>query len=66
MANGTKRTLKDLENAIADLSPAEQAQLLGNLSGVISDNSLDQGLLKLSESSFRFWDNPDDAAYDAL
>lgn len=66
MTNGTKRTLKAVESAITELSPADQAQLLGNLPSLISSHSLNQGLLKLTEPSFRFWDNPDDAAYDAL
>ena len=66
MANGTKKTLKEIESAIAKLSPADQARLLGNLPSLVSEHSLDQGLLKLAEPSFRFWDNADDAAYDSL
>lgn len=66
MANGTKRSLAEVENAIEQLTPAEQARLVNNLAHILSDDVSGQSLLRLAESSFQFWDNPDDSAYDRV
>jgi len=43
-----------------------QVQLLRELPAHLKIAPDDVAWLKLSEPAFAFWDNPDDAAYDAL
>ncbi len=59
-------TLHDIEQAIEQSPPELQRQLLVDLPRLVHLGDGDVGLLKLAESAFAFWDNPDDAVYDAL
>ena len=43
-----------------------QVQLLRELPAHLKIAPDDVAWLKLAEPAFAFWDNPDDAAYDAL
>jgi len=58
-------TLRSIEKAVKKLKPEEQRKLLRDLPSLIF-NREDLLLLKASERSFAFWDNPEDAVYDKL
>jgi hypothetical protein len=59
-------TVEEIEVAIARLDVKEQVRLLQQLPAHLKINVEDLAALKLAETAFAFWDNPDDAAYDAL
>ncbi len=59
-------TLHDVEQAIEQFPPEEQRRLLTELPALLKLSGQDLALLKLAESSFRFWENSDDAIYDSL
>lgn len=59
-------SLKDLTDAVAHLNQQEQRTLLSKLLSLQKISLDDLTLLKVSESSFDFWDNPEDAIYDDL
>ena len=64
------RDRKELERLAierASLSSEERAQVLTDAALRGGDQALVEAAAKLAEDSFRrVWDNPDDAAYDAL
>jgi hypothetical protein len=62
----SKLSLKEVEKAVAQFDVNEQRQLLIKLPHLLKISPDDLSLLKLSEPSFRFWDNPEDAIYDSL
>ncbi len=62
----SRLSLKDIEEAVRELTPAEQAKLLSELPSLLHTPRDDKDLLKIAESSFEFWDNPEDAVYDDL
>lgn len=59
-------SLKDLTDAIEHLSQQEQRILLSKLLSLQKISLDDLSLLKVAESSFDFWDNPEDSIYDNL
>ena len=59
-------SLHDVEQAIEHFPPEEQRQLLAELPQLLKLSPQDFGYLKLAESSFQFWNNPDDTVYDTL
>ncbi len=62
----TKPSLKEVENAVEQFDQQEQQHLLSKLLSLMSIPLEDIALLKVAESSFDFWDNPEDAVYDSL
>ena len=59
-------SLQEVEQAIEQFPPEQQRQLLAELPQLLKSSGLDLAYLKLAEPSFAFWENPDDAIYDAL
>ena len=59
-------TVEKIGKAIERLGVAEQVRLLKELPEHLKISLDDAAWLKLSESAFGFWNNPDDAAYDNL
>lgn len=59
-------TVAQIEQAIERLDVKQQVQLLAELPAHLKIAPDDVAWLKIAESSFGFWDNPDDAAYDTL
>jgi hypothetical protein len=62
----TVSTMAEITDAIEKLSPKDQIQLLHSLSVRLKITPEDVAWTKAAESSFAFWDNPDDAIYDSL
>ena len=54
-------SLKDLTDAIEHLNLQDQKILLSKLLSLQKISLDDLSLLKVAESSFDFWDNPEDA-----
>jgi hypothetical protein len=61
-----KLSIKQIEEVIREAEPEEQQQILARLPRALHISLSDLALLKLSEGSFDFWNNPDDAVYDKL
>ncbi|MDR4497891.1 MAG: hypothetical protein MRK02_08240 [Candidatus Scalindua sp.] len=59
-------SLKDLTDAVEHLNQQEQKILLSKLLSLQKISFDDLALLKVAESSFDFWDNPEDSIYDNL
>lgn len=59
-------TVEEIEKAIERLNIAKQVRLLKELPEHLKISPDDAAWLKLAESPFGFWDNPDDDAYDKL
>lgn len=59
-------SLKDLTDAIEHLNQQDQKILLSKLLSLQKISLDDLALLKVAESSFDFWDNPEDSIYDNL
>ena len=59
-------TVAEINAAIEKLDVAEQVQLLQALPSHLKISPEDVAWTKLAESSFDFWDNPEDASYDQL
>jgi hypothetical protein len=59
-------TVTEINQAIEKLDVRDQAQLLQNLPQHLKIHPEDLAWPKLAESSFNFWDNPEDAIYDQL
>ena len=59
-------SLKDLTDAIEHLNQQDQKILLSKLLSLQKISLDDLALLKVAESSFDFWDNPEDAIYDNI
>lgn len=59
-------SLQDVEHAIEQFPPEQQRRLLVELPHLLKISALDFASLRLAESSFQFWENPDDAIYDTL
>ncbi|GJQ57586.1 MAG: hypothetical protein D8M57_19865 [Candidatus Scalindua sp. AMX11] len=59
-------SLKDLSDAVEHLNQQEQKMLLCKLLSLQKITFEDLALLKVAESSFDFWDNPEDSLYDDL
>ena len=59
-------SLQQIEEAIEQFHPEEQRRLLAELPKLLKISGMDFAHLRLAESSFRFWENPDDEVYDTL
>lgn len=59
-------TLKSIEKAVKTLKPGQQRKLLADLPSLIRISTEDMARLKITEKSFRFWNNPEDSIYDTL
>ncbi len=59
-------SLQDVEHAIEQFRPQEQQRLLAELPRLLKISGIDRAYLKLTEPSFQFWENADDAIYDPL
>jgi hypothetical protein len=59
-------TVEEIEKAIERLDVKDQIKLLRELPAHLKISPDDVAWLKLAESAFDFWDNPDDAIYDKL
>ncbi len=62
----TDITIDQVETIIAKAKPEQQRRLLAHLPRLLKLSVSDIAFLKLTEGSFGFWDNPDDALYDQL
>lgn len=62
----TTITLEKIENEIKNSTLESQRRLLKRLPHLLKYRVPDLSLLKLSELSFEFWNNADDAVYDRL
>lgn len=58
--------LKEIEAAIHSLDKEDQGKLIHHLPHLLDIKIDDLALLHMAESSFDFWDNPEDAEYDSL
>jgi hypothetical protein len=54
-------SLRQIEATIVRAAPEQQRKLLARLPHLLRLPSSDLALVKLAESAFDFWDNPDDA-----
>jgi hypothetical protein len=59
-------TVEQIEQAIGQLDVKDQVRLLQELPAHLAISPDDVAWLKRAEGSFGFWDNAEDAAYDAL
>jgi hypothetical protein len=59
-------TIAEISEAIDKLDVREQIKLLQLLPQHLKVSPDDVAWMQLAESSFAFWDNPDDAIYDQL
>ena len=62
----TTLLLPRIRKAIQNAKPEEQRQLLAQLPRLLKLDAADFAWLKIAEDSFNFWNNADDALYDAL
>ena len=59
-------SLKKIEEAILCLNKDDQLKLSAELPIILKYPNDTLSLLKLAETSFEFWDNPEDSVYDSL
>jgi hypothetical protein len=59
-------TVAEINEAIEKLDVKEQIKLLQSLPEHLKISPDDLAWMRLAESSFAFWDNPEDAIYDKL
>lgn len=59
-------SVEQVLGAVRDLPPEAQQEVLARLPSVLSLSADILAWLRLAEPAFEFWDNPEDAAYDAL
>jgi hypothetical protein len=62
----TWRSVDEILEAIRDLPPEAQREILTRLPSVLALSRDDLACFRLAEPAFQFWDNPEDAVYDAL
>lgn len=62
----TTISIEKIEERIQKAKPEEQQRLLVKLPHLLHISASDLALLKLSESSFEFWNNLKDTVYDSL
>ena len=58
--------LLEVERAIKKFEPEKQRKLLIKLPQLLKIKFGDLELLKLAESSFKFWENKEDSIYDSF
>ena len=61
-----KLSLKNIEDLIVKAKPEDQRQFLAKLPHLLKLSTDDFFWRKASESSFEFWNNPEDVIYDSL
>ena len=59
-------TVEEIGKAIEGLGITEQVRLLKELPERLKISPDDVAWVKVAESAFEFWNNPDDAAYDNI
>ncbi len=59
-------SLENIEKAITKAKPQQQRKFLARLPFLLKISYADLTFTKLSEKSFDFWDNDQDAIYDTL
>ncbi len=59
-------SVEQVLGALRDLPPEAQQEVLNRLPSVLAPSPEELAWLHLAEPAFQFWDNPEDAAYDAL
>jgi hypothetical protein len=59
-------TIAEITEAIEQLDVRQQVRLLSELPAHLKIKPEDLAWLRASESSFDFWENPEDAIYDKL
>lgn len=59
-------SFEEIAQAIEQFRPEEQRKLLAALPHLLKIAYVDLASLKVAEPSFQFWENSDDAIYDAL
>lgn len=59
-------SVAEIAAAVERIDVREQVELLKELPRHLKISPDDAAWTKLAESSFEFWDNPDDAIYDKL
>jgi hypothetical protein len=59
-------SVEQVLGAVRDLPPEAQREVLSRLPSVLALSPEELTWLHLAELAFDFWDNPEDAAYDAL
>jgi hypothetical protein len=59
-------SVEEVIDALRGLPPEGQREVLARLPSALALSSEDLAWLRLAEWAFEFWDNPEDAAYDAL
>ncbi len=59
-------SLFEVEQAIKKFEPEKQRKLLIKLPRLLKIKLEDLELLKLAETSFKFWNNKEDSVYDTL
>ena len=59
-------SLREIEAAILSLKKDDQLKLTMELPLILKLPTDNSSLLKLAESSFKFWENSEDAVYDSL
>lgn len=59
-------SVEKILGAVRDLPPEAQHEVLTRLPSVLSVDLEEPAWLRLAEMAFEFWDNPEDAVYDAL
>lgn len=63
---GAALPLSTVERAIREFAPEQQRRLLLKLPKLLKLAPDELELLKLAETSFKFWNNSADAVYDSL
>ena len=59
-------SIKEIEKGILYFNQQEQQILLSKLLSLLKISLEDLYLLKAAETSFDFWNNPEDSIYDSL
>lgn len=59
-------SVEEILEAVRDLPPEAQQEVLSRLPSVLALSPEELAWLRLAEPAFEFWDNSEDAAYDAL
>ena len=64
--SASRWSVEEILGAVRELPPEAQREVLTRLPSVLALSADEMAWLRLAEPAFEFWDNPEDAAYDAL
>lgn len=64
--SASRWSVEEILGAVRELPPEAQREVVTRLPSVLALSADEMAWLRLAESAFQFWDNPEDAAYDAL